>query len=202
MMIKTMNIVLTSPFKAMFKIKIQSQTSGTSHGQNSEFTKSHAYLVKHMHLGLTVRCGFTSALFLSDFTIHFMPFILCWAMLAIPNKLLLESHSEHIHSFGCHSATGVWVHISSVSNKQCNKNDCHFTIRCFKDKYYKLLCTKPHTKVKRLVSDRELTYQIMITNTYTHLVWEVHFSSMIQQNFHYVLVSILASKNKSGVTIL
>ena len=44
--------------------------------------------------------------------------------------------------------------------------------------------------------------QVTTTNTYTHLVWEVHFSSMIQQNFHYVFVSFKASMNEWGGTKL
>ena len=75
-----------------------------------------------------------SSVFLSDFTVDFVPCILCWAMLAIPNKLLLDSHSEHIHSLGSHSATGVWVHISSVSNKQCKRMTAILLSGTFKNK--------------------------------------------------------------------
>ena len=50
-----------------------------------------------MHLGPTVRCGFTSVLFLSDFTIDFVPCILRWAMLAIPNHDWIAILNTFIH---------------------------------------------------------------------------------------------------------
>ena len=50
-----------------------------------------------MHFDLTVRCGFTSALFLSEFTIDFVPCILCWAMLAIPNHDWIVILNTFIH---------------------------------------------------------------------------------------------------------
>ena len=55
--------------------------------KKSEFTKFQAYHATHMHFEVRVRCGFTLALFLSDFTIDFVPCILCRSMLAIPNEL-------------------------------------------------------------------------------------------------------------------
>ena len=107
------------------------KTSETYHGQNSELScYTHAF---GSHSDMWVHISSVSQWFYYRFrAMH----ILCWAMLAIPNVSWLDSHSEHIHSFGCHSITGVWVHISSVSKKQCNKNDGHY-----KDVYFIIFCT-------------------------------------------------------------